>query len=90
MSEKENTKDHTRVDVEFKASKEELSLKAKGAGLLILLSISISGVIFMGYLMSKEGANSALMFPMMFLGYITYNLIATVDALLGITTRHHD
>ncbi|WP_417439751.1 hypothetical protein [Idiomarina abyssalis] len=86
----DNEKNHTDVDVQFTAKKDELSLKAKGAGLLLLIALSISGIILLSLKMAEMEKGTVLFVPIMFLLYITYNLIATLDAVLGLTVRYRD
>lgn len=81
---------HTDVDIQVTAKKDELSLKAKGAGLLILIAICIVGIILLSLKMADMEKGTVLFAPILFLLYITYNLIATLDAVLGITVRHRD
>lgn len=81
---------HTDVDIQVTANKDELSLKAKGAGLLILIAICIVGIILLSLKMADMEKGTVLFVPILFLLYITYNLIATLDAVLGITVRYRD
>ena len=71
------------VEIEVRNEKVGLSMKAKGAGIIILLSISIGGIVLLGYLASTSGqaASGFTILPMMFLLYITYNLIAVAGTM---------
>lgn len=82
--------DHTKIDVEVTAKKDELSLKAKGAGLLVLISICLVGIILMALKMAEIEKGYILILPIMILSYIVHSLIATIDAVLGLTVRHRD
>lgn len=62
------------LEVDVAVSGKGLSLKAKGAGTMVLLAISISGIVFVAYLISKYD-NSMLLVPLMFLLFISYHLI---------------
>ncbi|WP_434150208.1 hypothetical protein ACR2R6_01590 [Methylocaldum gracile subsp. desertum] len=86
----DHEKNHTDVDVQFTAKKDELSLKAKGAGLLLLIALSITGIILLSLKMAEMEKGTILFAPILFLLYITYNLIATLDAVLGLTVRYRD
>ncbi|CAH1591405.1 hypothetical protein [Vibrio rotiferianus] len=78
------------LNVEVTAKKDELSLKAKGAGLLILIAICLIGIVLVALKMADSENMTVLFLPLIFLSYITNNLIATLDATLGLTVRHHD
>ena len=86
----DDSSDKTHVDIQVTAKKDELSLKAKGAGLLVLISICLIGIIILALQMANENANPVITMPVMILSYIAYSLIATLDATLGLTVRHHD
>ena len=86
----ENENKHTEVDIQLTAKKDELSLKAKGAGLLVLIAICIIGIILLSLKMADMEKGTILFAPILFLLYITYNLIATMDAVLGLTVRYRD
>lgn len=79
---------HTKIDIEVTAKKDELSLKAKGAGLLVLISICLIGIVLMALKMAEVEKGYILIMPIMIISYITHSLIATIDAVLGITVRH--
>lgn len=64
----------SNLEVDVALSDKGLSLKAKGAGTMVLLAISIGGIIFVAYLMAKYD-NYILIVPLMFLLFITYHLI---------------
>ncbi|EOB3575223.1 MULTISPECIES: hypothetical protein [Gammaproteobacteria] len=78
------------LNVEVTAKKDELSLKAKGAGLLILIAICLVGIVLVALKMADSENMTVLFLPLIFLSYIANNLIATLDATLGLTVRHHD
>ncbi len=82
--------DHAKIDIEVTAKKDELSLKAKGAGLLILIAICLIGIILLALKMAEIEKGYTLLFPIIILSYIIYNLIATLDAVLGLTVRYRD
>ncbi|RMG20568.1 MAG: hypothetical protein D6732_28600 [Methanobacteriota archaeon] len=82
--------DHTSVDIQVTAKKDELSLKAKGAGLLVLIAICLVGIVLLGLKMVDSEKGGFLIMPIMILSYITYSLIATLDAVLGLRVRYHD
>ncbi|WP_417684977.1 hypothetical protein [Pseudidiomarina gelatinasegens] len=86
----DNEKNNIDVDVQFTAKRDELSLKAKGAGLLFLIALSISGIIILSLKMAELEKGAVLSVPILFLLYITYNLIATLDAVLGLTVRYRN
>lgn len=86
----EDKQDHTSLDVQVTANKDELSLKAKGAGFLVLISICLVGIILLALKMTDMEKGKILIMPIFILSYITYNLIATADALLGITVTHRE
>ena len=86
----EEKTDHTSVDIQVTAKKDELSLKAKGAGLLVLLAICLVGIIILGLKMADSKTGGFLIMPIIILSYVTYSLIATLDAVLGLTVRHRD
>jgi len=74
------------LDFHATASATGLSLKAKGAGLFVLLALTIGGIIFMGYQLTLKDSDSKGFVAIMFLMFIAQGLIATLDALLGIRT----
>jgi hypothetical protein len=79
------------MDLDASASKEGLSLKAKGAGLFVLLALNILGIIVIGYQLTQKDADMKGYLPLMFLLWIAYELIATLDATLGLRRVHrHD
>ncbi|MBI5786144.1 MAG: hypothetical protein HZA64_11870 [Rhodocyclales bacterium] len=81
---------HTKLDVEVTATGDELSLKAKGAGLLVLISICLIGIILLGLKTAETEKGYSLFLPILFLAYTTNSLIATIDAVLGLTVRVRD
>ncbi|MEZ8083768.1 hypothetical protein [Enterovibrio norvegicus] len=87
MSDESNTNE---LDVSVTAKKDELSLKAKGAGLIILIAICLIGIILLALKMADKETNVFIIMPIIMLSYITYNLIATMDAVLGLTVRVRD
>lgn len=86
----EEKTDHTSVDIQVTAKKDELSLKAKGAGLLVLIAICLIGIVLLALKMADTEKGGFLIMPIMILSYITYSLIATLDAVLGLTVRYRD
>lgn len=56
-------------------------MKIKGAGVLCLLVISISGIIYVAHLISITEKSTVLFLPLLFLLYITYQLINLAHAL---------
>lgn len=86
MSEEYNGKsDRSDLDVSASASSSGLSLKAKGAGLFVLIALDIIGIVVIGYGMTKPDAGVGGYLALMFLLWLGYELIATLDATLGIT-----
>ncbi|MGF1689935.1 hypothetical protein [Photobacterium kagoshimensis] len=81
---------NTELDVSVTAKKDELSLKAKGAGLLVLIAICLIGIILLALKMADNETNPFISMPIVILSYIAYNLIATMDAVLGLTVRVRD
>ncbi|MBL1415800.1 MAG: hypothetical protein COB27_002820 [Moritella sp.] len=79
----QDEKNYTELDVSVTAKKDELSLKEKGAGLLVLIAICLIGIILLALKMADKDVNGFIM-PILILSYITYNLIATIDAVLGL------
>lgn len=75
------------LDVEMSAKKDGLSLKAKGAGLLVLISICLIGIVLLALKMAEMEKGYVLILPIMMIVYITHSLIATMDAVLGLTVR---
>lgn len=73
-----------QLDLHATASATGLSLKAKGAGLFVLLALTIGGIIFMGYQLTLKDSDSKGFVAIMFLMFIAQGLIATLDAVLGI------
>ncbi len=78
------------LNLEVTAKKDELSLKAKGAGLLTLIAICLVGIVLVALKMADSENTTVLFLPLIFLSYITNNLIATLDATLGLTVHHND
>ena len=74
------------LDFHATASATGLSLKAKGAGLFVLLTLTIAGIIFMGYQLTLKDSDSKGFVAIMFLMFIAQSLVATLDAVLGIRT----
>lgn len=70
----------TDVELEVEVSDKGLSMKAKGAGTMVLLGISISGIVILGYFLATTG-ESMLMAPILFLLFITYQLINILHAI---------
>lgn len=72
------------VELELAHTKDEgLSLKAKGAGIIILLCLTIGGIIFLSYLLitSESDRASFAIAPIMFLLYLSYSLIAVMGTM---------
>ena len=86
----QDEKNYTELDVSVTAKKDELSLKAKGAGLLVLIAICLIGIILLALKMADKDVNGFIIMPILILSYITYNLIATIDAVLGLTVKVRD
>jgi hypothetical protein len=78
-----------QMDLDASASKEGLSLKAKGAGLFVLLALDILGIIVIGYQLTQKDSDFKGYLPLMFLLWIGYELIATLDATLGLKRVRH-
>ena len=72
---KEKEENTPEVEVALNVSDKGLSVKDKGAGILCLLFLSISGIIFVSYLMSTTEKSATLILPLLFLLYVTYHLI---------------
>ena len=85
-----NESGHPELNVEVTAKKDELSLKAKGAGLLALIAICLVGIILVALKMAEIEKGYILILPLMVLSYIVHSLIATIDAVLGLTVRVRD
>jgi len=81
---------HTQLDIEVTAKKDELSLKAKGAGLLVLIAICLVGIILVALKITAIEKDYVLMMPIAILSFIANSLIGTLDAVLGLTVRHRD
>ena len=78
----DNDKDN--VELELAHTKGEgLSLKAKGAGIVILLCFTIGGIIFLSYtaMTSESGKGTFAILPIMFLLYLSYSLIAVMGTM---------
>ena len=71
------------VELEVRNEKVGLSMRAKGAGIIILLSISIGGIVFLGYvaITSDQAQSGFAILPMMFLLWVSYNLIAVAGTM---------
>ncbi|MBT3135647.1 hypothetical protein KL866_11110 [Alteromonas sp. ALT199] len=74
-----------KIDVELNVKQKGLSLKAKGAGLLVLLAITIIGIIVLGLKMAELENGNSLILPFFILSIIAYRLIALTAAVLGFT-----
>ena len=79
----EQKNENTNVEIEAQVSKGRLSMKAKGAGILILLAISIGGIIFIAFLMYRQGESGPLIGPVMLLLFISYQLINVLHSLFN-------
>ncbi len=72
------------VELELAHSKERgLSLKAKGAGIIILLTLTIGGIVFLSYIAATTESKNGfiVMAPIMFLLYLSYSLIAIMGTM---------
>lgn len=78
------------IDVHASASKDGLSLKAKGAGLFVLLALDIAGIIVLGYQLAQKDSDSKAFIAILFLMFIAKELIGTIDGLLGLHRRNID
>jgi hypothetical protein len=83
-------KDDSNIDIEVSAKSDGLSLKAKGAGLLVLIAICLVGIVLLALKMADMEKGFYLIIPLMALVYITHSLIATMDAVLGLSVRYRD
>ncbi len=90
MSDETNKPTHSDMDLHASASKEGLSLKAKGAGLLVLLALDIAGIIILGYQLSQKDSDMKGFIAILFLMFIAKELIATIDGVLGLRRRSVD
>ena len=72
----------TDVDLGVEVSHKGLSLKAKGTGTICLLALSIIGIVILGYFLATTD-NSMVMLPILFLLYISYQLINLLHAIFG-------
>ena len=70
----------TDVELDVEVSDRGLSMKAKGAGTICLLALSICGIIFLGYLAATTDS-TMLFLPILFLLFIAYHLINILHAL---------
>jgi len=82
MTESNNSSTNNDLDLHVTASHTGLSLKAKGAGLLVLLALTIGGIIFIGYQLSLKDSDSKGFIAIIFLMFIAQSLVATLDAVL--------
>lgn len=78
------------MDIHASASKEGLSLKAKGASLFVLLALDIVGLIVIGYQLTQKDADIKGYVVIVFLMIIAKELIATIDGVLGLRRRNVD
>lgn len=90
MSDETKKHAHTDMDIHASASKEGLSLKAKGAGLFVLLALDIAGIIVLGYQLSQKDSDTKGFIAILFLMVIAKELIATIDGLFGLRRRNID
>ncbi|MGL6633607.1 hypothetical protein ACSZOF_09130 [Aeromonas veronii] len=75
-------KDH--VELELSHSRDKgLSLKAKGAGVILLLCLTIGGMIFLAYTAITSGSDKSIiiMVPIIFLLYLSYSLLAIMGTM---------
>ena len=80
---KDNSMEDQKLDVEINLKKEGLSLKAKGAGLLVLLAITVVGIVLIGLKAAELENGNSLMLPLLILSIIVYRLIGLTAAVLG-------
>lgn len=73
-----------QLDIQATASKTGLSLKAKGAGLFVLLALAIGGIIFLGYQLTLKESDSRGLIALVFLMFIAQSLVAALLAVLGL------
>jgi len=90
MSDESNKSMHPDMDIHASASKEGFSLKAKGAGLFVLLALDIAGLILVGYQIAQKDSDSKGFIALLVLLIIAKELIATMDALFGLKRRNLD
>ena len=90
MTNSDKNDEHGQMDLDASASKEGLSLKAKGAGLFVLLALDIFGIIVIGYQLTQKDSDVKGYLPLMFLLWICYELVATLDATLGLRRVRRD
>lgn len=90
MSDEANKTIHPEIHVHASASKEGLSLKAKGAGLFVLLALDIAGIVVLGYQLAQKDSDSKAFFAVLFLMFIAKELIGTIDGLFGLRRRSID
>lgn len=90
MTDDDESNVHGNLEVDATASRDGLSLKAKGAGLFVLLAIDIVGMIFIGYQLTQKDSDINGYVPLLFLLYIGYQLVSTLDATLGLRKVHRD
>ena len=72
------------IELEITHAKEQrLSLKAKGAGVFVLLCITMGGIVFLSYTAMTVESNmgSFIMLPILFLLYLSYSLIAIMGTM---------
>ena len=72
------------IELEITHTKGEgLSLKAKGAGVLILLCVTIGGIVFLSYtaMTIDSNARGIVILPIIFLLYLSYSLIAVMGTM---------
>jgi biotin transporter BioY len=84
MTNENNLVDH-HVDLQASASPKGLSLKVKGAGLFVLIAITVCGIIFLGYQVSLKDSDSRSLIAIVFLMFIAQTLVAALLAILGLS-----
>ena len=72
-----------KLGVELNINRGELSLKAKGAGLLVLIAITVVGIVLLGLKMAELDNGNSLLLPLFILSIIAYRLIGLTAAVLG-------
>jgi hypothetical protein len=76
--------DRTEIEVHAQASKEGLSLKAKGAGLFVLLALDIAGMAWIGHALVEKDAATVSYVPLFLLFFVAIILAKILAAVLGL------
>lgn len=75
----------TEMEVQAEASRDGLSLKAKGAGLFVLLALDIAGMVWIGYgMIQKDAASTAGVLAFVLLFFLAMQLTKILAAVLGL------